>query len=130
MAKKASPSIKLGTVTYNTASCLQVANFNDGVEDLTYRCNGYMKHEGGDRTISLQFSLAVESSDTTKAAAFAPMTTYTTAEFHPYGDVTGNIEHTSSKATVITRNSPSSPGTIALLDVTVVWDDITTGAAA
>ena len=58
------------------------------------------------------------------------MTTYTTAEFHPYGDVTGNIEHTSSKATVITRNSPSSPGTIALLDVTVVWDDITTGAAA
>ncbi len=100
MAKKASPSIKLGTVTYNTASCLQGASLTDGVEDLTYRCNGYMKHEAGDRTISLQFSIAIESSDTTKASAFAPMTTYTTAEFHPYGDTTGNIEHTSSKATV------------------------------
>lgn len=130
MAKKATPSIKLGTVTYTTASCLQVANFNDGVEDLTYRCNGYMKHEGGDRTISLQFSIAVESTDTTKMAAFAPLTTYTTAEFHPFGDTTGNIEHTSSLATVMTRNTAASPGSISLLDITVVWDDITTGAAA
>lgn len=130
MAKKSAPSIKLGTVAYNTASCLQVANFNDGVEDLTYRCNGYMRHEGGDRTISLQFSIAMESTDTTKAAAFAPGSTYTTAEFHPYGDSTGNIEHTSSKATVITANRAAAPGTISLLDVTVVWDDITTGAAA
>ena len=130
MAKKSTPSIKLGTVTYTTASCLQVANFNEGVEDLTYLCNGYMKHEAGDRTISLQFSVAMESSDTTKAAAFAPATTYTTVEFHPYGDTTGNIEHTASKATVITANRAASPGTISLLDITVVWDDITTGAAA
>lgn len=130
MAKKASPSIKLGTVTYNTASCLQGASLTDGVEDLTYRCNGYMKHEAGDRTISLQFSIAIESSDTTKASAFAPMTTYTTAEFHPYGDTTGNIEHTSGKATVTTRNTAAAPGTITLYDITVVWDDITTGAAA
>lgn len=130
MAKKGLPSITLGAVTYDDDDCLQSASFTDGVEDLTYRCGGYMKHEAGDRTITHQFSIVTESTDTTKWAAFAPGATYTTCAYHPYGDSTGRVEHTSTLATVLNRNVSGSPGSIVTLDVTVAWDNITSGAAS
>jgi len=128
MADKGSPVIVFAGTTYNATDCIQVASFSHGAEDLTYRCGGYQKHVAGDETIQLQFSLALSASDVAKVSALAPGSTGT-CEYYPAGNTAGNIKHSTTNATVITRDMPDAAGKIVTMDVTIVWDDITTGAA-
>lgn len=129
MADVGSPSITFGATTYGTADCIQVATFTNGAEDLTYRCSGYIKHASGDGTVMLDFSIVIEATDTAKIAALAPGTTGI-SEYHPFGDTATYIEHTTTNATVMKADHSDSAGKLVTLDITLAWDDCTSGAAA
>lgn len=130
MAFKGVPSITFGGTTYNADDCLQPGiTFTVGNTDLTYVCNGYVKHEPGAETITLSFSIAMDQADTTQIAALMSGSTGT-AEYHPYGDTAGNIEHTTTNATITGFNENGGSDNIVIADITMVWDDRTTGAAA
>ena len=129
MAEKGNPVIIFGGTTYDSDDCIQMAGFTHGADDLTYSCGGYKKHAAGDEAIQISFSLAVSATDVTKITALAPRTTGT-CEYYPFGDTTGNIKHSTTNATVINRDMPDAVNGIQTIDVTIVWDDITSGAAS
>ena len=128
MADKGNPVIIFGGTTYDADDCIQVASFDKGAEDLTYRCGGYMKHQAGDETISLSFSLALAKADTTKVAALAPGSTGVVT-YYPFGNTATYIKHSTTRGVVISSPESDSAGKIVTMDVTIAWDDITSGAA-
>jgi len=129
MATVGAPSITFpsGTV-YGASDCIQVASFTNGKEDITYRCGGDYAHLSGTSTITLDFSIALLATDTAKVTALAPGATGI-AEYHPFGDAAGRIEHTTTKATVMKADLSDSAGKVVNLDVTLVWDNVTSTAA-
>ena len=130
MSKKGVPSITFGGTTYDADDCLQPGiTFTAGNTDLTYLCNGFVKHEPGAETVTLSFSIAFENDDTTQMAALMTGSTGV-AEYHPFGDTAGNIEHTTTNATITGYNENGGPDNIVIVDITMVWDDRTSGAAA
>lgn len=129
MATVGAPSITFpsGTV-YGASDCIQVASFTNGKEDITYRCGGDYAHLSGTSSIMLDFSIALLATDTAKVTALAPGATGI-AEYHPFGDAAGRIEHTTTKATVMKADLSDSAGKVVTLDVTLAWDDVTSTAA-
>ena len=129
MATVGAPSITFpsGTV-YGASDCIQVASFTNGKEDITYRCGGDYAHLSGTSNIMLDFSIALLATDTAKVTALAPGATGI-AEYHPFGDAAGRIEHDTTKATVIKADLSDSAGKVVTLDVTLAWDDVTSTAA-
>ena len=117
-----------GTV-YSTASCLQSWNFNDAINDVVYQCDGYDKHAIGTRALSFRVSLGLAATATTTVIALAPGTTGAWLA-HPAGDVTGNIELSSTRAQIISAPMSTSANGIILLDVEFGLDDITKTTAA
>lgn len=128
MATIGAPSIKFGGTTYGSSDCIQVASFTNGKEDITYRCGGDYAHLSGTSNIMLDFSIALAATDTTKVSALAPGATGI-AEYHPFGDTAGNIEHTTTKATVMKADLSDSAGKVVTLDVTLAWDNVTSTPA-
>lgn len=128
MANLNAPSITFGGTAYGADKCFQAAKFSESGSDVTYLCNGRVKHLAGNGDAVLTFSIAVEKDDVTAPADFAYGSTGT-CEYHQFGDVTGNIERTTTNATVTNVNVGGDPNTLGTLDVTIVWDDLTTGAA-
>lgn len=128
MATIGAPSINFAGTTYDSDDCIQVASFTNGKEDITYRCGGDYAHLAGTSNIMLDFSIALAANDTTKVSAFAPGATGI-AEYHPFGDTAGNIEHSTTKATVMKADLSDSAGKVVTLDVTLAWDDVTSKAA-
>lgn len=130
MAKKGSPSVTFDSNILDGDDCLQSVTLTHNANDLTYLCDGYVKHEAGAETITLQFSVAVENDDTTLISNFAVGSTGT-AEFHPFGDTAGNIEYTTTNATIMScAPGAVSPDGIVIYDISMMWDDVTAGAAA
>ena len=129
MATVGAPSITFpsGTV-YGASDCIQVASFTNGKEDITYRCGGDYAHLSGTSNIMLDFSIALLATDTAKVTALAPGATGI-AEYHPFGDAAGRIEHDTTKATVIKADLSDSAGKVVTLDVTLAWDNVTSTAA-
>lgn len=132
MAKKANPSITYNGTTYDADDCIQNCSFTADADDLTYLCNNYTKHESGNINAAISFRLALDRTDVTKWSALQPQdgTAGTgSGEYHPGGDVAGNIEITFTKASVISFNSDDSPSSIIMADVVIALDDYTVGTA-
>ena len=131
MATLGAPSITFPAGTIYCASndsCIQVASFTNGKEDITYRCGGDYAHLAGTSSIMLDFSIALAAADTAKVTALAPGATGI-AEYHPFGDAAGRIEHTTTKATVMKADLSDAAGKVVTLDVTLAFDDVTSTAA-
>lgn len=129
MATVGAPEITFPSgTTYSATDCIQVASFTNGKEDITYRCGGDYAHLAGTSTITLDFSIALLATDTAKVTALAPGATGI-AEYHPFGDTASYIEHTTTKATVMKADLSDAAGKVVNLDVTLVWDDVTSTAA-
>ena len=130
MSMKGVPSITFDGTTFDADDCLQPGiTFSAGKNDLTYVCNGYVKHEAGAETITLSFSIAMANDDTAQLADLEPGVAGV-AEYHPFGDTAGNIEHTTTNATILSYNENGGPDNIVIADITMAWDDRTSGAAA
>ena len=131
MATLGTPSITFPSGTTYCASnghCIQVASFTNGKEDITYRCGGDYAHLAGTSSIMLDFSLALAATDTAIVTALAPGATGI-SEYHPFGDTAGNIEHDTTKATVLKADLSDAAGKVVTLDVTLVWDNVSSAAA-
>ena len=128
MATVGNPNITFAGNTWTSQHCLQVATFTDQKEDITYRCGGDFAHLSGTSTIALDFSIALAATDTTRLDDLDPGTTGA-AEYHPFGDTAGNIEYTTTKATCVKCDLSDSAGKVVTADVTIVWDNVTKGAA-
>jgi hypothetical protein len=131
MATLGAPSITFPAGTVYCASngdCIQVASFTNGKEDITYRCGGDYAHLAGTSSIMLDFSLALSAADTAIVTALAPGATGI-AEYHPFGDVAGRIEHDTTKATIVKADLSDAAGKVVTLDISMVWDNVTSTAA-
>ena len=128
MATVGAPSITFIATVYGASDCIQVASFTNGKEDITYRCGGDYAHLAGTSNIMMDFSMALLATDTTFVTAFAPGATGI-AEYHPFGDAAGRIEHTTTKATIMKADLSDAAGKVVTLDVTMAWDDVTSTAA-
>ena len=129
MATIGAPTITFpaGT-TYSASDCIQVASFTNGKEDITYRCGGDYAHLAGTSSIMLDFSIALAATDTAKITALAPGATGI-AEYHPFGDAAGRIEHTTTKATIMKADLSDAAGKVVTLDISIVWDNLTAEAS-
>jgi hypothetical protein len=128
MAKKAVPSHKFNAVTYDADDCVQSARLTVNGVDITYSCNGNEKFEAGDDIVVFSYSLAVDATGTGTATSLVRGATGT-AEFHPGGDTVGNIEFTTTKATIQSIEWGGDPNTTILADIVEKWDDLTVAAA-
>lgn len=128
MAKKAAPTVTFNGNVYDADDCIQNARLTINGAEVTYQCNGYEKVETGNLSIRLSFSMALEATDTAKAAALAVGATGT-SEFHPAGDTGTYIEHTTTAAYVLSYDESADINSVIMADVVIGWNDITTGAA-
>lgn len=112
-----------GTV-YDADDCLQGWDLNSSINDIVYQCNGYDKHAVGTKVISFRASLALAATDSTKLEAFQPGTTGTFIG-NPAGDVSGYIEVTATRGTVISAPLTAPINGIIAVDVEIALDDIT-----
>ena len=129
MADIGAPEIIFSSTTFDSDDCIQVASFTNAKEDITYRCGGDFAHLAGTSTIALSFSIALSNTDTSKLSTLAPGATGT-CEYYPFGNTATYIKHSTTKATVVQANESDSAGKVVTLDVSIVWDDVTTAAAS
>ena len=125
MADKANPSVKFISTAY---TCVQGARLTVNGADIAYYCAGEVKHVAGPEDVQLSFSLALAKTDTAPVIALAQGATGV-MEFHPAGDTAGNIQHATTKGTIISVDNAGDPGSAIMLDVVARWDDLTTTTA-
>ena len=129
MATIGNPTVIFAGITWSSANCIQVATFTDQKEDITYRCGGDFAHLAGTSTIALDFSVALGATDTTQLSGNLDPGTTSTATYYPFGTTVGRIKYSTTKATCIKCDLSDSAGKVVSADVTLVWDNVTKGAA-
>lgn len=134
MAKKAAPSVKIDSTTFDADDCVQDARLTINGEVYDYYCSGISQLEVGNPTIELTFSVALETTDTTKLAVIdnvkdTPQTAVA-MEFHPGGDTATYIEATTTAGYITSLDLSAPANGIITADVTARWNNITLGAAS
>lgn len=122
-------SFTFAGATYNADDCLQSWELTKSAEDISFYCNGYQKHLGGPVSAVFNASLALDATDTAQIAAIEEGDTGAWVG-NPAGDVTGYIEFTSTRGTVIVSNVSAPMNGVVTMDVTIALDDITDTTAA
>ena len=115
---------KFGSVTYDADDCLQGWDIADSINDVVYQCNSMDKHARGTQNVIFRVPLALQASDTTIIAAFAPGTSATTFEAWPGGYTTNYIEFASTDVLVLRRDLSAAINGIITADIEIAINSI------
>lgn len=117
---------KFKSVTYDADDCLQGWDLSDSINDVVYQCNSMDKHAAGTQNVIFRVPLAIQASDTTIVAAFAPGTVATTFEAWPGGHTTNYIEIASTDVLVLRRDLSAAINGIITADIEIAINSVNT----
>ena len=124
MADRAAPSVSFNSVAY---TCIQSLTVTVNGADISYYCGANVLHAAGPQDVMCTFSLALDKDDVTEVNAL-DYNTEAVMIAYPAGNTAGNIQHSTTNATIVDVSYVSDPGSVILLNVTTRWDDLTSAA--
>jgi len=117
-----------GTV-FNADDCVQNTSVQRSINPVTYQCSGIQKTVIGAKIYLFTYQLAIAKDDTSKVALLDEGSTGAFI-YNPGGDVTGNIEMTSTKGTAVRMDVGAAANGFITIDGQLALDDLTNASAA
>ena len=120
-------SVTFNSVTNDADNCIQSWSITDGVNGVTYDCNGYTKTIAGTSTTALNITIAAGLQDATLAAWRRGTSA---SDFScQLGSTTGDLKLTSADAVSIKSEIGGSSNSVMTTDYTIaintpVWTTV------
>ena len=123
MADKGNPVLTIGALTFSQVStddgCLQSSSYADTADEVTYMCNNRNISLPGMATAAWSGSVAIAKTDLATLTMLKTETVLTDFAYYPFGNTTGNIQHTSDASAVFGYNEGEAINSIVVVDFTI-----------